>query len=239
MSRCIYLGRHQVKLELRRSKSKPSPARCGSEVESAHGARPTQFGSLSETLGNYSVTRSLGNERAVSRICCPLVSCLHSFIHLSPCSYSPFFTRLAFSYSTIISNPSILRVSRSLLLANRLHHPFRGLRRHTTPRLASLRCDTLSSWSRPYPPLGPRLLQAGLLQAHTHTYCIHTFTHTFIHTLLLRPPPPQLWRGTQTHRHPAARRIRLRAQHPTKSLGIGLHRTKKRTVSNTAQPDTS
>ena len=53
-----------------------------------------------------SVTRLLGNERAVSRICCPLVSCfafIHSFTnYLSPCPYSPSHSPfLHFPYSTI------------------------------------------------------------------------------------------------------------------------------------------
>jgi hypothetical protein len=162
----------------------------------------------------------------VSRICCPLVSYLHSFTHSLLVSLSLFSFPLTFLAFSLFEHHIIHSFSPLLHLTGAYCFQIGCIIRlgdsdAATPRraLASLRCDTLSSWYRAYPLLGPRLLQAGLLR-HTHPptaytrSLIHSFTHTFIHISLLRPPP-QLWRGTQTHRHPAARRIRLRAQHPT------------------------
>jgi hypothetical protein len=116
----------------------------------------------------------------VSRFCCPLVSytCIHSFTYLgtSLSLFSFTFTLLAFS---LFIHRIHCALRSLLLLLNRPHHPFRGLRRHATPRLASLRCDTLSSWSRAYPLLGLRLLQASLPQAHPPTAYTHSLIHSF------------------------------------------------------------
>jgi hypothetical protein len=154
----------------------------------------------------------------VSRICCPLVSYSH-FIHsftcllvpILPYFHSPCIFPIRPSHSILLSFAYLGAYCLQIACIIRLGDS----ERHATPRprFAALRHPIflVSTLPTTWPSIAPGRPLTG---THTHTYCIHPFTHTFIHILLLRPPP-QLWRGTQTNRYPAARRIRLRAQHPT------------------------
>jgi hypothetical protein len=134
---------------------------------------------------HYSVTSLLGNERAVSRICCPLVSCFALIHSLTPCFYFPFHSPfLHFPYSIIISNhffQPFASISRSLLLSKRLHHPFRGLRRHATPRprFAALRHPIflVSTLPTTWPSIAPGRPLTG-----THTHTPTAYTHSLIHS---------------------------------------------------------
>jgi hypothetical protein len=126
-----HISRHQVNLRLKRSQSKPSPARCGSEGET-----------LCLRHFHYSVTSVTGGRAGC--VSYPVVRLFRaSHLSILPFTYLllvPYFPSIHLSCIVPLQSsypilPSLtICIPRSLLLPNRLHHPFRGLRRHATPR---------------------------------------------------------------------------------------------------------
>ena len=242
----MYLGRHQVKLGLRRSQSKPSPPRSGSEQEAAHGRdqlNPSY--SARDTfiipLRGYWGTNALCLVSVVR-----LFRALHSSIHspttcllvpiLLPTHLSCIFPIRPSRYSFILSTTAS---HRSLLLSNRLHHPFRGLRRrHATPRprFAALRHPIFLVSS--LPTTWPSIALGRPPTAHPPT----AYTHSLIHSFTYHSYDHHHSCGEE-QRHTGIPRLGAFAfarKHPTdKSLGIGLQRTKKQAVSNTARHNTT
>jgi hypothetical protein len=173
------------------------------------------------------------------------VLCIHSFNHQLLVSLSLFSFPLTFLAFSLVDHHVIHSFSPLLHLTGAYCFQTGCIIRlgdsdAATPRraLASLRCDTLSSWYRAYPLLGPRLLQAGLLR---HTHLLHTPIHSYIHSHIT--PTTTTTAVARNRDTPASRgsahspsRANIRTD---KSLGIGLQRTKKRTVSNTARHNTT
>jgi hypothetical protein len=182
---------------------------------------------------HYSVTSLLGNERAVSRICCPLVSCFALIHSLTPCFYFPFHSPfLHFPYSIIISNhffQPFASISRSLLLSKRLHHPFRGLRRHATPR-------PRFQAATPYLLVNTLPTSCSLIAPGRPPTVTHRPTDTPIHSYIHSHIAPTTALAKQ---HTLTGTPRIGAFALAQVPRTRLQRTKKPAVSNTAHYGTS
>ena len=193
----------------------------------AHGgeANSIQSFSLPETLFIIPLRRLLGNERAVSRICCPLVSCsayIPPFIHslllflflfslptIHPSCIFPILpshptTRpsscIPISEAYCFQSGCIIRLGDSdatprRALASQLRHPIFLVSRLPTAWLS---------------------IAPGRPDTGTHTHLPHTPIHSYIHSDITPTTyddhKHSSGEETQANRHPTARRIRLRAQ---------------------------
>jgi hypothetical protein len=179
----------------------------------------------------------------VSRICCPLVSYSH-FIHsftcllvpILPYFHSPCIFPVRPSHSILLSFAYLGAYCLQIACIIRLGDS----ERHATPRprFAALRHPIflVSTLPTTWPSIAPGRPLTG---THTHTHLLHTPIHSYIHSHIT--PTTTTTAVARNTDKPASRGSAHSPSSTTsdKSLGIGLQRTKKRTVSNTARYNTT